>query len=258
MRQKQRETCIAAARAGGEVLLRHFRHLRPGEVAEKTRYDPVSVADRESEAAIRALLAREFPEYGFLGEEGGDSGPDGELRWIADPLDGTLNYVQGLPHWCVSVALWDAGGALVGCVYDPLRQDLFLAERGRGASWNGEPMRVSSQPGLDGAFVATGFSSQLGDRWPAFNRALCAVYPRAKGIRRAGAGALDMAHTACGIYDGYFEQNLKKWDMAAGVLLIREAGGVLSDWEGGAGWWESGSLVAGNPRVQPELLAAIR
>jgi myo-inositol-1(or 4)-monophosphatase len=255
---QQRDTCIAAAMAGGEVLLRHFRHLDPGAVADKTKYDPVSVADRESEEVIRALLLRDFPDYGFLGEESGDSGQDNQLRWIVDPLDGTLNFVRGLPHWCVSVALWDTRGAQVGCVFDPLRQDLFLAERNRGAIWNGQPMHVSTQAGLDGAFLATGFTWQLGNRWPAFNQALCAVYPRAMGIRRAGAGALDMAHTACGIYDGYFEHNLKQWDMAAGVLLIREAGGLLSDWEGQDGWWESGSLVAGNPQVQPELLAAIR
>jgi myo-inositol-1(or 4)-monophosphatase len=258
MHQQHRETCIAAAKAGGEVLLRHFRRLEPGDVAEKTTFDPVSVADRESETVIRTLLARACPTHGFLGEEGGISGLDGGLTWIVDPLDGTLNYVQGLPHWCVSVALWDAQGALVGCVYDPLKQDLFVAERGQGAQWNGHPMRVSGHAGLDGAFLATGFSWQLGDRWPAFNQALCAVYPRTKGIRRLGAGALDMAYTACGLYDGYFEHNLKKWDMAAGVLLIQEAGGVLSDWAGGDGWWESGSLVAGNPKVQPELSAAIR
>jgi myo-inositol-1(or 4)-monophosphatase len=257
MISQQTKACVAAARAGGEVLLRHFRHLGPGTVFEKTQYDPVSIADRESEAVIRERLARDFPHYAFLGEESGDAGEASEYRWIVDPLDGTLNFVQGLPHWCVSVALWDAAGAMVGCVFDPLRQDLFLAERDRGASWNGEPMHVSSQPGLDGAFLAAGFSWQLGDRWSAFNRALCAVFPRAKGIRRAGAGALDMAHTACGIYDGYFEQNLKKWDMAAGILLIQEAGGRLSDWEGQDGWWESGSLVAGNPAVQAELLTAI-
>lgn len=258
MHLQHREICIAAAKAGGEVLLRHFRCMDPSDVTEKTTYDPVSVADRESEAVIRTMLTLDFPGYGFLGEEGGISGCEDGLTWIVDPLDGTLNYVQGLPHWCVSVALWDAQGALVGCVYDPLKHDLFVAERGRGAQWNGQPMRVSGHAGLDGAFLATGFSWQLGDRWPAFNQALCAVYPRAKGIRRLGAGALDMAYTASGLYDGYFEQNLKKWDMAAGALLIQEAGGVISDWDGANGWWESGSLIAGNSKVQPELLAAVR
>jgi myo-inositol-1(or 4)-monophosphatase len=158
----------------------------------------------------------------------------------------------------VSVALWDGLGGLVGCILDPLRQDLFVAARGHGASWNGRPMAVSRQPGLDGAFLATGFAWQLGERFPAYNQALCRVFPRAKGIRRAGSAALDLAHTACGIYDGYFEHGLKPWDVAAGVILLQEAGGIVSDWQGGGTWFESGSLVAGNPQVQPELVSALK
>jgi len=258
MTQQQQEACIAAAKAGAEVLLGYFRKLDPASVSEKSKNDLVSEADRKSEAVVKAELARHFPGYRFLGEETGDSGGEGELRWIVDPLDGTLNFVQGLPHWCISVALWDAQGGLAGCIYDPLRQDLFVAARGQGAFWNGQPMAVSRQPGLDGAFLATGFAWQLGSRFQAYNQALCAVFPRAMGIRRAGSAALDLAHTACGIYDGYFEHGLKQWDMAAGVILVQEAGGLITDWQGGAGWMESGSLVAGNPAVQPELVAAIQ
>ena len=263
MIQQQREACIAAAQAGGEVLLRHFRRLDPAKVTEKSKNDMVSQADRDSEAVIKAELDRRFPQYRFLGEEGGASGggpSDGDEtpRWIVDPLDGTLNFVQGFPHWCVSVALWDEQGPLAGCIHDPLRQDLFVAARGQGASWNGKPMTVSLQAGLDGAFLATGFAWQLEQRFEAFNRALCAVFPRAKGIRRAGSAALDLAHTACGIYDGYFELGLKPWDFAAGVLLVQEAGGAVSDWEGGAGWRESGNLVAGNLLVQGQLVDTIR
>jgi myo-inositol-1(or 4)-monophosphatase len=263
MIEQQREACIAAAQAGGEVLLRHFRRLDPALVTEKSKNDLVSQADRDSEAVIKAELDRRFPQYRFLGEEGGASGggpSDGDEtpRWIVDPLDGTLNFVQGFPHWCVSVALWDEQGPLAGCIHDPLRQDLFVAARGQGASWNGKPMTVSLQAGLDGAFLATGFAWQLEQRFEAFNRALCAVFPRAKGIRRAGSAALDLAHTACGIYDGYFELGLKPWDFAAGVLLVQEAGGAVSDWEGGAGWRESGNLVAGNLLVQGQLVDTIR
>ena len=258
MIKKQMEACIAAAQAGGQVLLRHFRRLDPATVTEKTKHDLVSQADRESEAVIQAELARHFPGYRFLGEEGGDTGASGEHRWIVDPLDGTLNYVQGLPHWCVSVALWDAQGGLAGVVLDPLRQDLYAAARGQGATWNGKPMAVSRQPGLDGAFLATGFAWQLQERWPGYNQALCRVFPRAQAIRRAGAAALDLAHTACGIYDGFFELGLKPWDLAAGVILVREAGGLVSDWEGGQGWMGSGNLAAGNPQVLPELVAELR
>ena len=292
----QLEACVAAAEAGGRVLLGSFRNLDPALITEKTKNDFVSEADRAAEAAIRAELASRFPHYGFLGEEGGfippkargrgaggftsantasgsaapsavrsveqrTEGPGGPLtehRWIVDPLDGTLNFVQGFPHWCVSVALWDAEGPVVGCVLDPLRKDCFVAVRGLGATWNGKPMRVSQQPGLDGAFLATGFAFQLGDRWPMFNAALGRVFPRAKGLRRAGSAALDLAHVACGIFDGYFELGLKPWDIAAGALLVQEAGGVVTDWEGGQGWFDSGNLVTGTPGVQPELLAALQ
>jgi len=252
----QREACVAAAQAGAKVLLRYFRRLDPATITEKTKNDVVSDADRGAEAAIRAELEFRFPQYGFVGEEGGSHG-NVEVRWIVDPLDGTLNFVQGFPHWCVSVALWDRQGALAGCIYDPLRQDLYVAARGRGAHWNGRPMRVSGHPGLDGAFLATGFAWQLGERFPAYNRALCAVHPRALGIRRAGSAALDLAQAACGIYDGFFELGLKPWDLAAGTLLVQEAGGVVTDWQGGAGWFESGNVVAGAPEVVGELVQAV-
>lgn len=272
--EAQQAACEAAARVGGRILLRHFRRLDPATITEKTKNDVVSEADRAAEAAIHAELDRRFPQYGFLGEEGGFIPPQArgrgvaprpeepgdpalEPHWIVDPLDGTLNFVQGFPHWCVSVALWDATGPRVGCVLDPLRDDCFVAVRGRGATWNGRPMQVSQHPGLDGAFLATGFAYQLGDRWPAFNAALGRVFPRAKGIRRAGSAALDLAHVACGIFDGYFELGLKPWDLAAGALLVQEAGGLVTDWEGGQGWSESGNLVVGNPSVQRELRAEL-
>jgi myo-inositol-1(or 4)-monophosphatase len=256
MFETQREACVAAAEAGGRVLLGHFRKLDPATITEKTKNDYVSDADRHSEAVIRAELAARFPQYGFVGEESAASG-NAEIRWIVDPLDGTLNFVQGFPHWCVSVALWDAEGPVVGCVLDPLRGDCFVAVRGQGASWNGKPMRVSAQTGLDGAFLATGFAFQLGERWPKFNAALNRVFPRAKGLRRAGSAALDLAHTACGIYDGYFELGLKPWDLAAGVLLVQEAGGIITDWDGGQAWFESGNLVTGTEGVQRDLLACL-
>ena len=253
MLDAEREACVAAAQAGGRVLLGHFRRLDPATITEKTKNDVVSQADRDAETAIRGILASRFPEHGFVGEEGGASG-DAEQRWIVDPLDGTLNFVQGFPHWCVSVALWDAAGPVVGCVLDPLREDCFLAVRGQGATWNGRPMRVSPQAGLDGAFLATGFAYQLGDRWPRFHAALGRVFPRAKGIRRAGSAALDLAHVACGIFDGYFELGLKPWDLAAGALLVQEAGGVITDWSGGQTWYESGNLVVGPQGVLSDLL----
>ena len=252
----QREACVDAARVGGQVLLRHFRRLEPGSIQEKTKNDYVSIADKEAEAAIREVLDFRFPQYGFQGEEGGSFG-DTERRWIVDPLDGTLNFIQGFPHWCVSVGLWDGDGGVVGCVLDPLKGDEFVAVRGMGATWNGKPMHVSRQPGLDGAFLAVGFAYQLGDRFPIFLEAFRNIFPRAKGMRRAGSAALDLAHVAAGIFDGFFEMGLKPWDMAAGALLVQEAGGRISDWQGGETWFEGGDIVVAAPGVHQELITAL-
>lgn len=257
MFEAQREACVAAAMAGGRALVPYFRKLEPGAITEKSKNDFVSDADRASEAAIKAELDRRFPQYSFLGEETGASGENSRV-WIVDPLDGTLNFVQGFPHWCVSVALWDANGPVVGCIWDPLRKDLFLATRGEGATWNGRPMSISQQTGLDGAFLATGFAYQLGERFKLFSRALEVTFYRVKGIRRAGSAALDLAHVAAGIYDGFFEMGLQKWDMAAGVLLVQEAGGLVSDWAGDDGWFENGNVIAGNLWVQQGLVDAFR
>jgi myo-inositol-1(or 4)-monophosphatase len=257
MFEAQREACVAAAQAGGRALVPYFRKLEPGAIQEKTKNDYVSDADRASEAAIKAELDLRFPQYSFLGEETGAFGENARV-WIVDPLDGTLNFVQGFPHWCVSVALWDAQGPVVGCVWDPLREDLFAATRGEGATWNGQPMSISTQPGLAGAFLATGFAFQLGERFKIYSRALETAFYRAKGIRRAGSAALDLAHVAAGIYDGFFEMGLQKWDMAAGVLLVQEAGGLISDWQGGPDWFLNGNVVAGNLWVQQELVDAFR
>lgn len=253
----QREACVDAAREGGKILLKHFRQLDPGSIHEKTKNDFVSIADQEAEAAIRAVLDFRFPQYGFQGEEGGSFG-DVDRRWIVDPLDGTLNFVQGFPHWCVSVGLRDEEGGVVGCVLDPLKGDEFVAVRGLGATWNGRPIHVSGRSGLDGAFLAVGFAFQLGARFPIFLEAFRTIFPRAKGMRRAGSAALDLAHVAAGIFDGYFEMGLKPWDMAAGALLVREAGGVISDWQGGEGWFQSGDIVAAAPGVHRDLVDALK
>ena len=251
------EAAIAAAEAGGAVLMSHFRRLEPGQISEKTKHDLVSVADKESEAAIRAVLDARRPGHGFLGEETGASG-GAELRWVVDPLDGTLNFVQGFPHWCVSIGLEDAEGGRAACILDPLRGDRFTATRGGGAFWNGKPMRVSAQPGLDGAFLALGFAYQMTPRLAEFMPVFEAALKRAQGLRRAGSAALDLAHTAAGIFDGFFELGLKPWDISAGALLVREAGGTLMDWRRDpSAWRASGDLIAGPAGVAEDLAALI-
>ena len=252
------EAAIAAAQAGAAVLMKHFRKLEPGQVSEKTKHDLVSVADKESEAAIRSALDARCPGYGFLGEETGSSG-GAELRWVVDPLDGTLNFVQGFPHWCVSIGLEDAQGGRAACILDPLRGDCFTATRGGGAFWNGKPMRVSAQEGLDGAFLALGFAYQMTPRLARFMPVFEAALKRAKGLRRAGSAALDLAHTAAGLFDGFFELGLKPWDVSAGALLVAESGGVLLDWQGdGEAWRGSGDLIAGPGAVARELVELAR
>ena len=249
------EAAAAAAQAGAAVLMKHFRKLEPGQISEKTKHDLVSVADKESEAAIRAALDARCPGYGFLGEETGASG-GAELRWVVDPLDGTLNFVQGFPHWCVSIGLEDAKGGRAACILDPLRGDYFTATRGGGAFWNGKPMRVSSQGGLDGAFLAVGFAYQMTPRLAQFMPVFEAALKRAKGLRRAGSAALDLAHTAAGIFDGFFELGLRPWDVSAGALLVTEAGGSLLDWQGDAqAWHDSGDLIAAPAGVARDLVS---
>ncbi|MBS1766150.1 MAG: inositol monophosphatase [Acidobacteria bacterium] len=249
------EAAIAAAEAGAAVLMAHYRKLEPGQINEKTKHDLVSIADKESEAAIRAVLDARRPGYGFLGEETGASG-DAGLRWVVDPLDGTLNFIQGFPHWCVSIGLEDAEGGRAACILDPLRGDRFTATRGGGAFWNGKPMRVSSQARLEGAFLAVGFAFQMTPRIAEFMPVFEAALKRAKGLRRAGSAALDLAHTAAGIFDGFFELGLKPWDFAAGALLVQEAGGDLTDWQGDPKAWRvSGDLIAGPAGVRADLSA---
>lgn len=249
------EAAVLAAQAGAAVLMKHFRKLEPGQVSEKTKHDLVSVADQESEAAIRAVLDTRCPGYGFLGEETGASGGEA-LRWVVDPLDGTLNFVQGFPHWCVSIGLEDDQGGRAACILDPLRDDCFTATRGGGTFWNGRPMRISTQEGLDGAFLALGFAYQMTPRLAQFMPVFEAALRRAKGLRRAGSAALDLAHTAGGLFDGFFELGLKPWDIAAGALLVQEAGGTLCDWKGDPSTWRSsGDLVAGPAGVARDLVS---
>ena len=246
-----------AARAGAEVLCAHFRQGSL-EVREKGENDFVTSADRASEAAILEVIRGAFPDHSILAEEAGHSAGDApEHQWVVDPLDGTNNFLQGLPVFCVSVACQRHGEPVAGVVLDPLGGNLFAARRGCGATWNGRPMRVSRRPGLDGAFLATGYPFRAHSALDLYLRAFREVFLRTRAIRRCGAAALDLAYTAAGVYDGFFEFRLSPWDIAAGVLLIEEAGGRVSDLDGGAGYFGSGNLVAGPEGVWRELRAAV-
>ncbi len=251
------ETAMAAAQAGADVVRRYFR--REGlTVDRKGANDFVTQADRESETAVLAEIRRRFPGHRILAEEGGGAGEgDGEHEWLIDPLDGTTNFMQGLPVYCVSVACRQGSELLAGVVHDPEGGNVFTATRGGGAFWNGRRMNVSGQGGLRGAFLATGYPFRALPTLDVYLALFREVFQQAKAIRRCGAAALDLAYTAAGVYDGFFEFRLSPWDIGAGVLLIREAGGTVSDLDGGGRFFQGGNILAGAPTVHAELREAV-
>lgn len=246
------ETATRAARAGGAVLSRLFG-ASSLEIRRKGENDFVTRADHESEEVIVAEIRGAHPDHQILAEEGGELGGSSACEWVIDPLDGTTNFLQGLPVFCVSVACHRQGEILAGAVFEPLSGRMFAAARGRGATLDGEPLRVSDRPGLDGAFLATGYPFRAHGALDQYLAAFRDIFLQARAIRRCGAAALDLAHTAAGVYDGFFEFRLSPWDVAAGVLLVREAGGVVTDLDGGEGFLRSGNVVAGGRGVHREL-----
>jgi myo-inositol-1(or 4)-monophosphatase len=251
------DAAVEAARRAGDLLLGHFGSLDPSEVEEKGRNDVVSRADRESEALVKEILLGAFPGDLFVGEEGGTVGTDGTApAWIVDPLDGTANFVRGFPHWAVSIGRTAGGrhGELVlGVVWDPVKKDLFVAEKGAGAFRNDRRLRVPSRPGLPGAALATGFPFRIQARIDTYLKVFKAVFLEAQSIRRAGSAALDLAYVSCGIFDGFFELGLSPWDSAAGAVLVTEAGGVVTDFDGGGAWRTRGNVLAAGPGVHAAL-----
>jgi myo-inositol-1(or 4)-monophosphatase len=252
-------TAQQAARTGAEVVRRYFRDAKL-EVRRKGQNDFVTQADKESEAAVLATIRNRFPEHRILAEEGGGAGigGDSDYQWLIDPLDGTTNFMQGLPVYCVSVACRKGDELLVGAINDPEGNNVFAAAKGGGAQWNGQPMEPMQPGGLDGAFLATGYPFRALSTLDVYLAVFRDVFQHAKAIRRCGAAALDLAYTAAGVYDGFFEFRLSPWDIGAGILLIEEAGGVVTDLDGGRGYFAGGNIIAGAPAVQKELLEIVQ
>jgi myo-inositol-1(or 4)-monophosphatase len=249
------DTAVSAARAGGAVLESYWRGLPRGSISEKKKNDFVTLADQESEEAIVARIRETHPDDGFLGEEGGRRGSGEEDRtWIIDPLDGTTNFIAGFPFWCVSVGARERGEIVAGVVWDPLRQELYAAERGAGAFRNGERLQVTRRPGLEGAFLSTGFPFRSKDRLDLYLAIFRDLFQHARAIRRAGSAALDLANVAAGVFDAFFEFRLSIWDIAAGSLLVEEAGGRVTDFDGGLRYWDRGNVIAGSPAVVEEIV----
>jgi myo-inositol-1(or 4)-monophosphatase len=252
------QTALAAAHAGAGIVSRYFRHAGL-EVDAKGENDFVTQADKESEAAIVAEIRGRFPDHRILAEEGSGAGVGGgEHEWLIDPLDGTTNFLHGLPMYCVSVACRRGDELLVAVIEDPEGENLFTAVRGGGATWNGRPMSVSGQAGLKGSFLATGYPWRALPTLELYLGIFREVFSQSKALRRCGSAALDLAYTAAGVYDGFFEFRLSPWDIGAGVLLLREAGGIVTDVDGGERFFAGGNIVAGGPAVHRELLAAVR
>ncbi len=241
------DAAVEAAVEGGRVLMANWRNLPHGSVEEKRKNDFVTHADRESEQRIIDVIHGRFPGDAFLAEEGGARGGSGAgaREWIIDPLDGTSNFVSGFPFWCVSIAAREGDEIVAAVVWDPLRDEMYTAERGGGAWRNGTRLAVTGRRSLEGAFVATGFPFRNRHKIDSYLALFKAVFFDARAIRRAGSAALDLAYVAAGVFDGFFEFRLAPWDVAAGALLVEEAGGVLTDFDGGKRYLERGNVVAG-------------
>jgi myo-inositol-1(or 4)-monophosphatase len=239
---------VSAARRAGEVIVRSLDRVGALAVSEKGRNDFVSEVDRAAEQVLIATVRKSYPAHGFLAEESGAAAGD-DYTWVVDPLDGTTNFLHGFPQFAVSVACRHRGRAEVAVVLDPMRGELFTAERGAGTQLDGRRLRVSQRAGLDGALVGTGFPFRENRRWLApYLAMLERVMQSTAGVRRPGAASLDLAYVAAGRLDAFWEVGLSPWDTAAGNLLITEAGGLVGNLAGGE-YHDAGHLLAGTPRV---------
>src|SRR5690554_1895507 len=250
---------VRAARAAGKILVKNFGVEVDLNVQTKSQNDFVTEIDKAAESAIIRAIQKAYPDHSFLAEEGGEVvGKDSEHQWIIDPLDGTTNYVRGIPHFAVSIAYLHKGVVQVAVVYDPLREELFSASRGQGVQLNGKRLRVTKQRDLNGALLATGFPFKRKDISKEYLAIFADLFEHTADMRRSGSAALDLAYVANGRIDGFWEFSLQPWDIAAGQLLVREAGGIVTDFAGGHDFMRSGNVVAGNPKVVQHLLTKAR
>jgi myo-inositol-1(or 4)-monophosphatase len=247
-------TAVKAARRAGSIINRATRNLDIVVVREKAANDFVSDVDREAEQAIIGTLREAYPAHAILAEESGASGTSSEFRWIIDPLDGTTNFLHAFPQYCIAIALEHRGVITQAVVYDPAKNDLFTASRGRGAYLNDTRIRVSKRQHLKSALVGTGFPYGELVHLEPYLGMLRDVMKGSCAVRRAGSAVLDLAYVAAGRLDAFWQIGLARWDMAAGSLLVTEAGGLVGDLEGNEAFMESGSMLAGNPKVFGEML----
>lgn len=252
------EVMISAARRAGAGLKEDFARTDTLSVRDKNgAADPVTSADLRSEATVREMLGAAFPDYGFLGEESGLTQGKDERHWIVDPLDGTGNFLCGVPAFAVSIALARGDDVLAGVTYAPILDELFAAEQGCGAFLNGSPIKVSARQDLAHAMLGVGLPFAGKPRLPQFLKEMERLMPKVFGVRRWGAGTIDLAYVACGRYDAYWEQSVAAWDIAAGVVLVKEAGGVVSDTVGAPLKLAGGTMLGCTPQLHQALLGAL-
>ena len=251
---------IRAARAAGAIINRAALDVEAVRISQKNINDFVTEVDHASEAAIIETLLTAYPNHGIHAEESGRThgNQQSDHIWIIDPLDGTTNFIHGFPVYCVSIALSVKGRIEQAVVYDPTRNDLFTATRGRGAFVNDRRIRVSKRTRLEESLISTGFPFRKGDNFPTYLKMMGDVMQRTAGLRRPGAAALDLAYVAAGYTDGFFETGLMPWDVAAGSLLVTEAGGLIGNFSGESGHIEQTECLAGNPRVYAQLVTVLR
>lgn len=251
-------TAFRAAMLAGEHILNNLGKISQSDIDTKQASDFVTRVDRESEQIILDTISSQLPDHHFLAEESNSQDDTGEYRWIIDPLDGTTNFIHGYPVFSVSISLEQKGEVILGMVYDPLRHEMFSAEKGRGAFLNGKPVSVSSVPDLANSLVATGFPFRKKDLIGPYLGLFRNIFYKVSDIRRAGSAALDLASLASGRCDCFFEIGLSPWDIAAGSILIKEAGGIITDFGGGNDYMLTGNIVAATPTLHKDMLLEVQ
>lgn len=250
------DVAVKAAREAGSFLLGTRNSSLV--IEKKGMVDLVTDADRKSEKLIRDIIKVEFPNHRFIAEEGTSARGDSEYKWLVDPLDGTTNYAHGFPIWCVSIGLLKGNDIIAGCVYNPSLDECFTAEAGSGAFVNGQRIRVSQTANLDDCLLATGFPYDIRTSPDDNLKEFTAFYKKAQAVRRAGAAALDLAYVACGRLDGFWEFKLSPWDIAAGILLVKEAGGKVTSYSGDAYDVHKGQILASNELIHNDMVRILK
>lgn len=245
---------VKAARNGSKIILRSMDRLSDISVSEKSRNDYVTEVDKATEIEIIETIRKAYPEHNFIGEESGTTPGNPDFSWIIDPLDGTANFIHGFPQFAISIAFKQKGKLDQAVIYDPVRDELFTASRGEGAKLNNRRIRVSECAKLEKALVGTGFPFKQPKIFNQYFTAFQMLFPKVSDMRRAGSAALDLAYVAAGRLDAHWELGLKEWDIAAGALLIKEAGGFITDFQGNENYLENGNIIAATPKIFKPLV----